>query len=66
MFGSLVGESGCTMPKGHGSIEGYFQSGKVVNAENLLVIQDKNLAGRYTENWQTHAQHSEVYSGKGR
>ena len=36
------------------------------NAENLLVIQDKNLAERYTENWQEHAQHSEVYSGKGR
>ena len=34
------------------------------NAENLLVIRDKFLAARYTENWQEHAQHSEVYAGK--
>jgi phosphatidylserine/phosphatidylglycerophosphate/cardiolipin synthase-like enzyme len=36
------------------------------NAENLLVIHDKNLASLYTKNWQEHAQHSEVYAGKGR
>jgi phosphatidylserine/phosphatidylglycerophosphate/cardiolipin synthase-like enzyme len=34
------------------------------NAENLLAIRDKNLAVRYAENWQEHAQHSEVYAGK--
>ena len=34
------------------------------NAENLLVIRDKNLAGRYTKNWQEHARHSEVNAGK--
>ena len=33
------------------------------NAENLLVIRDKFLAARYTENWQENAQYSEVYSG---
>jgi len=33
------------------------------NAENLLVIHDKRLAERYTENWQEHSGHSEVYTG---
>ena len=36
------------------------------NAENLLVIRDKELAERYTKNWQEHAEHSEVYAGRGR
>lgn len=31
------------------------------NAENLLVINDAVLAGRYLENWRAHAAHSEVY-----
>jgi TonB family protein len=35
------------------------------NAENLLVIQDKALSGRYTKNWTDHAMHSEVYPGRG-
>jgi phosphatidylserine/phosphatidylglycerophosphate/cardiolipin synthase-like enzyme len=35
------------------------------NAENLLVIHDRKLASLYTNNWQEHAQHSEVYAGKG-
>lgn len=34
------------------------------NAENLLIIWDKALARRYLENWQEHAQHSEVYAGR--
>ena len=34
------------------------------NAENLLVIRDKKLAERYTENLQQHSGHSEVYRGK--
>jgi phosphatidylserine/phosphatidylglycerophosphate/cardiolipin synthase-like enzyme len=33
------------------------------NAENLLIIHDKELASLYTKNWQDHAQHSEVYVG---
>jgi len=33
------------------------------NAENLLIIQDPALANRYTENWNTHRQHSVVYEG---
>jgi phosphatidylserine/phosphatidylglycerophosphate/cardiolipin synthase-like enzyme len=28
------------------------------NAENLLIIQDKTLAQRFTENWYVHAAHS--------
>ena len=36
------------------------------NAENLLVIGDRNLAGLYTKNWQEHANHSEIYAGRGR
>ena len=31
------------------------------NAENLLVIHDAGLAGRYTENWTAHRTHSEEY-----
>lgn len=34
------------------------------NAENLLIIRDKALAGKYTENWRLHAAHSEVYKGR--
>jgi phosphatidylserine/phosphatidylglycerophosphate/cardiolipin synthase-like enzyme len=31
------------------------------NAENLLVIRDKDLASRYIENWHLHDEHSEPY-----
>jgi len=31
------------------------------NAENLLVIRDKSLSGKYIENWKEHAGHSEFY-----
>lgn len=31
------------------------------NAENLLILRDANLAARYGENWQTHAQHARAY-----
>jgi phosphatidylserine/phosphatidylglycerophosphate/cardiolipin synthase-like enzyme len=34
------------------------------NAENLLVIRDKALAGRYIANWKVHWEHSELYSGR--
>lgn len=34
------------------------------NAENLLVIQNRELAARYQENWAAHAEHSEAYGGK--
>jgi hypothetical protein len=34
------------------------------NAENLLVIQDKAIAEKYTTNWDVHVEHSEVYGGR--
>lgn len=34
------------------------------NAENLLIIQDKNLVNKYIDNWRNHANHSEPYTGK--
>ena len=34
------------------------------NAENLLVIRDRALAARYTENWHAHASHSARYLGR--
>lgn len=34
------------------------------NAENLLVIHDKALAGRYTANGQVHKRHSEICKGR--
>jgi phosphatidylserine/phosphatidylglycerophosphate/cardiolipin synthase-like enzyme len=34
------------------------------NAENLLVIRDRELLGRYTQNFWEHEVHSEPYSGK--
>jgi phosphatidylserine/phosphatidylglycerophosphate/cardiolipin synthase-like enzyme len=36
------------------------------NAENSLVIHDRNLAESYTKNWEDHAKHSEVYIGRGK
>jgi phosphatidylserine/phosphatidylglycerophosphate/cardiolipin synthase-like enzyme len=35
------------------------------NAENLLIIHDRKLAGQYAKNWLDHAQHSEVYVERG-
>jgi phosphatidylserine/phosphatidylglycerophosphate/cardiolipin synthase-like enzyme len=34
------------------------------NAENLLVIRDRQIAEKYTANWQLHAAHSEEYRGR--
>lgn len=34
------------------------------NAENLLVIRDRELAECYFSNWQEHSRHSVVYRGK--
>lgn len=35
------------------------------NAENLLVVQDKALAAKYADNWETHKKHSDPYEAKG-
>ncbi len=34
------------------------------NAENLLIIQSKDLAEKYAANWQVHAEHSVEYAGR--
>jgi len=34
------------------------------NAENLLIIRSRELAKNYSENWQKHRGHSEVYRGR--
>jgi phosphatidylserine/phosphatidylglycerophosphate/cardiolipin synthase-like enzyme len=34
------------------------------DAENLLIIRNRDLAARYTENWNIHTQHSVPYSGR--
>jgi phosphatidylserine/phosphatidylglycerophosphate/cardiolipin synthase-like enzyme len=33
------------------------------NAENLLVIDDAELAAKYTANWKNHGRHAVAYSG---
>ncbi len=44
----------------------FTKSAEHDNAENLLVIYSKELAARYTANWENHAAHSEPYQGRGR
>lgn len=34
------------------------------NAENLLIIRDRNLAAKYLANWHQHLAHSEPYQGR--
>ena len=34
------------------------------NAENLLVIRNKELAKEYMNNWYKHKEHSEKYAGR--
>ncbi len=34
------------------------------NAENLLIIRSKDVATRYTANWQEHAKHSDAFEGE--
>ncbi len=33
------------------------------NAENLLVVQDADMAANYAQNWNVHQRHSEAYTG---
>ena len=43
-------------------VKGFFnftKAGEENNAENLLVIRDKELAEQYTKNWKEHSKHSE-------
>ena len=51
---------------GHTVLTGSFNFTRAAeenNAENLLVIEDPELAAKYTANWQVHCQHSEPYTG---
>jgi phosphatidylserine/phosphatidylglycerophosphate/cardiolipin synthase-like enzyme len=34
------------------------------NAENLLVVRDRDLARKYLDNWRKHAAHSAPYEGR--
>ena len=42
----------------------FTKSAEDKNAENLLVIKDKELALKYAENWQEHAKHSVLHRGR--
>jgi phosphatidylserine/phosphatidylglycerophosphate/cardiolipin synthase-like enzyme len=45
-------------------IKGSFNFTKAAeekNAENLLIIRDKDLAKMYLDNWYKHKEHSEEY-----
>lgn len=39
----------------------FTKSAEEKNAENLIELEDRALAARYTENWQKHLKHSEPY-----
>ena len=38
----------------------FTKSAEERNAENMLIISDRDLAKRYLQNWETHRQHSEA------
>jgi len=42
----------------------FTKSAQERNAENLIVLRDKNLASRYVANWEKHTRTSERYEGK--
>jgi phosphatidylserine/phosphatidylglycerophosphate/cardiolipin synthase-like enzyme len=43
----------------------YTKAAQDKHAENVELTRDKAVAAKYTANWQTHAQHSEPYVGRG-
>ncbi|HCA81727.1 MAG TPA: phospholipase D family protein, partial [Bacteroidetes bacterium] len=46
-------------------ITGSFNFSKAAeerNAENILIIQNKQLAAKFLENWRIHQRHSTLYS----
>ncbi|HEV7511427.1 MAG TPA: phospholipase D family protein [Candidatus Acidoferrum sp.] len=42
----------------------FTKAAEASNAENLLVIRDQELAGKYDKNWEAHLAHSEPYAGR--
>lgn len=52
---------------GETTITGSFNFTKAAessNAENLLIIKDKDIADKYARNWREHEKHSEVYDSR--
>ena len=44
----------------------FTNAAETQHAENLLIIENKNLAGLYTRNWEGHAAHAKPYAGRRR
>ena len=42
----------------------FSKSAEEHNAENLLVIDDSDLAAKYAANWKSHLAHSMAYAGR--
>jgi phosphatidylserine/phosphatidylglycerophosphate/cardiolipin synthase-like enzyme len=42
----------------------FAKAGEEDNAENLVIFHDRKLTELCIKNWQEHAQHSEVYTGR--
>jgi phosphatidylserine/phosphatidylglycerophosphate/cardiolipin synthase-like enzyme len=42
----------------------FTKAAEVKNAENLLIMKNKELAGIYIKNWEKHREHSENYAGR--
>ncbi len=42
----------------------FTKAAEVNNAENLLLLRDRDLAARYLENYRRHREHSEPYQGR--
>ena len=40
----------------------FTESAEARNAENLLVVRDPTLAGRYANNWRSHRAHASLYA----
>jgi phosphatidylserine/phosphatidylglycerophosphate/cardiolipin synthase-like enzyme len=43
----------------------FTKAAQTQNAENLVIIRDPSLAAQYTQNWDSHRQHSQPYVGRG-
>jgi phosphatidylserine/phosphatidylglycerophosphate/cardiolipin synthase-like enzyme len=42
----------------------FTKSAEEKNAENLLILKNKELARVYSDNWNKHMKHSEEYTGR--
>ena len=42
----------------------FTKAAELNNAENLLLLRDRDLAARYLDNYRQHRAHSELYQGK--